>query len=48
MHDPITYKVFSPHIHIVFLKNTVSHVRTAARLTLAKLRLSSSCSMWQN
>ncbi|WVW78497.1 peptidyl-prolyl cis-trans isomerase-like 2 [Kwoniella bestiolae CBS 10118] len=22
MHDPITYKVFSPHIHIVFLKNT--------------------------
>lgn len=23
MHDPITYKVFSPHIHIVFLKNTV-------------------------
>ena len=21
-HDPITYKVFSPHIHIVFLKNT--------------------------
>lgn len=25
MHDPITYKVFSPHIHIVFLKNTVSY-----------------------
>jgi peptidyl-prolyl cis-trans isomerase-like protein 2 len=24
MHDPITYKVFSPHIHIVFLKTTVS------------------------
>lgn len=23
LHDPITYKVFSPHIHIVFLKNTV-------------------------
>ena len=23
MHDPITYKVFSPHIHIVFLRNTV-------------------------
>ena len=22
MHDPITFKVFSPHIHIVFLKNT--------------------------
>ncbi|KAK4685334.1 peptidyl-prolyl cis-trans isomerase-like 2, partial [Tremellales sp. Uapishka_1] len=22
VHDPITYKVFSPHIHIVFLKNT--------------------------
>ncbi|TYJ53572.1 peptidyl-prolyl cis-trans isomerase-like 2 [Cryptococcus floricola] len=22
LHDPITYKVFSPHIHIVFLKNT--------------------------
>lgn len=22
MHDPITYKVFSPHVHIVFLKNT--------------------------
>jgi peptidyl-prolyl cis-trans isomerase-like protein 2 len=22
MHDPITYKVFSPHIHIVFLKNS--------------------------
>ncbi|KAK8847361.1 peptidyl-prolyl cis-trans isomerase-like 2 [Kwoniella newhampshirensis] len=21
-HDPITYKVFSPHIHIVFLRNT--------------------------
>ena len=23
MHDPITYKVFSPHVHIVFLRNTV-------------------------
>lgn len=23
-HDPITFKVFSPHVHIVFLKNTVS------------------------
>ena len=22
MHDPITYKVFSQHVHIVFLKNT--------------------------
>lgn len=22
-HDPITFKVFSPHVHIVFLKNTV-------------------------
>lgn len=22
MHDPITYKVFSPHVHIVFLRNT--------------------------
>jgi len=21
-HDPITYKVFSPHVHIVFLRNT--------------------------
>ena len=23
MHDPITYKVFSPHVHLVFLRNTV-------------------------
>lgn len=23
-HDPITFKVFSNHVHIVFLKNTVS------------------------
>ena len=23
MHDPITYKMFSPHVHIVFLKITV-------------------------
>ncbi|KAL7423807.1 cyclophilin peptidyl-prolyl cis-trans isomerase Cyp8 [Cryptotrichosporon argae] len=22
MHDPITFKVFSPHVHIVFLRNT--------------------------
>jgi peptidyl-prolyl cis-trans isomerase-like protein 2 len=22
-HDPITFKVFSNHVHIVFLKNTV-------------------------
>lgn len=25
-HDPITYKVFSPHVHIVFIKNTVSFI----------------------
>lgn len=24
-HDPISFKVFSPYVHIVFLKNTVSY-----------------------
>lgn len=40
MHDPITYKVFSPHIHIVFLKNTVSPVCLNSSPLLATASLS--------
>lgn len=25
-HDPITFKVFSPYVHLVFIKHTVSVV----------------------
>ncbi|WVR04605.1 peptidyl-prolyl cis-trans isomerase-like 2 [Kwoniella sp. DSM 27419] len=37
LHDPITYKVFSPHIHIVFLKNT-GNVFDMASLSLLAIK----------
>lgn len=33
-HDPITFKVFSPYVHLVFIKHTVS--ATLARLILGE------------